>query len=106
MWFCFNKAFVSIVALHNSDRLLVRSRKRMHLVRLFPMRRDEIETTPERDYRFRITASREEMAGLVAASVKEIDYPNFKNSVKDPGLHDMYSAWWSDHYHYQSQKGL
>jgi hypothetical protein len=30
-----------------------------------------------------------------------INYPNFKNSVKDDDLHNLYLAFWGDHHRYQ-----
>jgi hypothetical protein len=30
-----------------------------------------------------------------------IDYTNFKNSVQDDQLHDLYSDFWTLHYRYQ-----
>lgn len=105
VWLCLNNAFVSIVRdSAHPGRLLVRARKGEHLKRLFPDKTPEM--TPSRDYRFRVSVNKDVVASLIAAKVAAIDYGNFKNSVKEPGLHDMYSTWWCDHNQYQASKTL
>ena len=104
MWLALTNAFVSVVAETGTKNLLVRARKREHLKRIFPGHK--IQETPERDYRFRTVVSRDTMAKRAAQAVYDIDYPNFKNSVKDHGLHDLYSGFWMDHNQYQHTKGL
>jgi hypothetical protein len=42
---------------------------------------------------------------LIGVVYDEVTYPNFKSSVKDPALHDMYALWWSDHRAYQDRVG-
>ncbi len=96
MWICLNDAFISIVTDEKDPtQLKVRARRRDHLKRLFP--RARIHVDDKADYRFRIFTSREEVAGVIAAHVLDIHYPNFKSSVKDRQLHDMYALWWGDH---------
>ncbi|WP_445504809.1 hypothetical protein [Microvirga sp. G4-2] len=104
MWICFNDAFVSAVQ-HRDDpnRLCVRARKREHLQRLLPDA--EIIEIPNRDYACRVFVSKKEFAELVTRRINEIDYPNFKNSVRDDGLHDLYADFWELHYRYQQRKG-
>jgi hypothetical protein len=100
MWVCFNNAFVSAVQdRHNPDRLCVRARKREHLERLFP--NAEIITIPSRDYACRVFVTKPQFAELLARRVGEIDYPNFKNSVCEDGLHDLYADFWDLHWSYQ-----
>lgn len=102
MWICFNNAFVSVVADKNEPgKLMVRARQRAHLVAVFGKGRKVVETK-NADYRWRVLATRSEVAALVAKSVTDIGYTNFKNSVTDDPLHDMYALWWSDHHRLQT----
>ncbi|WP_114944804.1 hypothetical protein [Microvirga calopogonii] len=100
MWICYNDAFVSAVQ-HRDDpsRLCVRARKKEHLQRLFPAA--EIMEIPSRDYACRVLVSKQEFAELVTRRINEIDYPNFKDSVRDDGLHDLYADFWELHWAYQ-----
>jgi hypothetical protein len=57
-------------------------------------------------YRWRVFSSREEVAKvLISVVYDEVTHPNFKNSVKDPALHDMYALWWGDHRAYHARVG-
>jgi hypothetical protein len=103
MWICFNNAFVSVV--QDRDKpgyLLVRARRKAHLTKLFP--KAKITETPKRDYRWRVSVPPLYMADLVAKHIIGIDYGNFKDSVKEDALHDMYSLWWGDHHRYQTDR--
>lgn len=42
-----------------------------------------------------------QFAELLARRVSEINYPNFKNSVREDGLHDLYADFWDLHWSYQ-----
>ena len=101
MWVCFNDAFVSAVEDRNDPaRLCVRARKQEHLERLFPD--IEVLQLPTTDYVFRVFVSKADFATLVADRIEHIDYPNFKNSVRDEGLHELYEDFWELHYAYQN----
>lgn len=104
MWLCLNNAFVSIVADTNPSKFKVRARKREHLERLFPG--EKIIETKTTDYRYRVIVSRGAVGAMVSKAVYGIDYPNFKNSVAENGLHDMYSDFWVLHRRYQSAAAL
>lgn len=103
MWICLNDGFVSIVQVHDQpERLLVRARRREHLRAFLNGAPDhtkaflkgaKIATTPGHDYRFRVVLPRGVVAELLAARVLAIDYGNFKDSVKEPKLHHLYSTW-------------
>ena len=94
MWIVLNDSFLSIVAHPTRPKLLlVRARKEEDLHAVFPYA--TIQATPERDYQFRITASRKTVQRMLAGEVKRINYPNFKDSVADLERHDAYSAIWS-----------
>ena len=104
MWICLNNGFLSIVQGRN-NLLLVRARKRPHLEAflrdsVFMM---DILHTPERDYHWRVELDRGAVARLLTRQIRNIDYSNFKDSVKEDELHDMYALWWSDHEGYQGR---
>jgi hypothetical protein len=46
------------------------------------------------DYLYRAVVPRNELADAVAAQIKDIDYANFKSSVKDDVLHEGYLDVW------------
>lgn len=77
----------------------VRARKREHLATLFPDH--DIHASKDTDYRFRVFVKKEAFAALIAKKAMEIDYGNFKDSVKDRRLHDLYADFWRLHWNYQ-----
>jgi hypothetical protein len=94
MWICTNTGFYSVVEDHADKSMLwVRARHPDHLKNLFP---DDakIEETPDRDYRYRTHATKDAVADLVAARIKNISYGNFKRSVEDKRLKQLYSEFW------------
>ena len=99
MWVCFNNGFVSAVKCHDSDMLKIRARRKDHLENLFPDK--EIQTTTNTDYKYRVFATKEEFAKLVSDSIMNTEYTNFKNSVRDHDLHELYAEFWQLHYLYQ-----
>lgn len=99
MWICFNDAFVSAVEDRMDKSMLrVRARKREHLNFL----NKPITENGGSDYKFRAMIKKEEFAELVKQRILNIDYGNFKNSVKDHKLHDLYADFWDLHYIYQA----
>ena len=97
MWICLNNSFVSIVQ-HPllNDVLIVRGRRHedvMNFVNGFFCR--GYEQTDTRDYRYRVLIDRNELPKILATHAEKIDYTNFKNSVEDDNLHDMYSEVWA-----------
>lgn len=102
MWFCFNDGFVSVVKDNKSkDKLLIRSRTKKDLENIVGDKYTIIET-PKRDYRFRISLDTKTWNEIVSNRIQNIDYHNFKNSVEDDSLHDLYSNFWFLHWNYQS----
>jgi hypothetical protein len=100
MWICLNDAFLSAVQdRDNVDRLCVRARKYSHLQHLFP--ETEIVVTPHADYACRVFVTKHEFAQMLIRKVGEIQYTNFKNSVRERALHDLYSEFWLQHRAYQ-----
>jgi hypothetical protein len=72
----------------STTELTVRARKREHLTNVFGPSAT-IEVTPDRDYKYRTIAGRKKAADIVSSRVQNIDYGNFKDSVRSDGLHDL-----------------
>lgn len=93
MWLCLNNAFLSVVDKATAPGcLMVRARVAGHIEAVFPGA--VVQRTEGNDYLFRAEIARGEVAARVAEAIMEIDYNNFKNSVKANRLHDAYSAVW------------
>jgi hypothetical protein len=100
MWFCFNDGFCSAVQDRSDPNgLVVRARRRKDIENIFPDK--EIIVGGSTDYNYRVFCTKEEFAKLVADSIMNIKYDNFKNSVNDYDLHDLYANFWGLHYDYQ-----
>lgn len=100
MWFCFNDGFVSVVQDKlGIDELVVRARRPEILDELFPGR--EITILNHSDYKYRLYCSKQELASVVQNRIFDINYTNFKDSVDDSDLQDLYSNFWVGHYRYQ-----
>lgn len=96
MWVCFNDSFLSIVAKEcGPDELLVRARRPGDIEKVFPGAK--VKKSPSTDYLFRAVLPRALVAEAVAQRLMEVDYSNFKNSVREDKLHDAYSAFWGIH---------
>lgn len=93
MWVMLNDAWLSIVAdREDQDFLLVRSRRRGDVARIFGVEESEDH---QADYTFRAFVPRDQVAGVMAREVERVDYDNFKNSVKDDALHSAFSSVWT-----------
>jgi hypothetical protein len=94
MWIFLNNAMLSIVE-HNElpGFLHVRARLKGDIERVFPGER--VIETPKADYRFRATINSSHVKRAMANAVDDIDYTNFKGSVKDHDRHDYYMDVWS-----------
>lgn len=80
MWIFTQKGFLSIVRhIDKANVLIVRSRFRGHIEKIFP--NAVIEEDSTKDYRFRAEVPAKEVSRVVARMVSEIDYDNFKNSL-------------------------
>lgn len=102
MWICFNDSFISAVQDRNDpDNLCVRARNRDHLAVLFP--NEEIVEMPGTDYACRVFVNKAVLAELLIRRITEIDYTNFKASVADSRLGDLYAGFWEDHRGYQEE---
>lgn len=98
MWICLNDAFVSIVEhKDNPDILCCRGRFEGDLQRAFDghMTGQPVQQTPTADYEFRVELPRAVVQRALAAHVASINYRNFKGSVRNDQLHDVYLRVWT-----------
>ena len=100
MWFCMNDGFISAVV-HRDDAslLCVRARRKKDIESIFPGK--EIILKKNADYKYRVVISKEEFSKIILDRIMNINYDNFKNSVPDNDLHELYGKFWSQHYMYQ-----
>jgi hypothetical protein len=95
MWIFLSDAFLSIVAHREKPGvLLVRARAPGDISAVFPTA--EVKVTPGADYRYRAEVPAAAVAEVLAARVRDIAYPNFKDTVRDPARHDAYLDVWAD----------
>ncbi len=95
MWIALPTSFLSVVAprsaLHG-PHLLVRARAVGDIERVFPHAR--VAHTPKSDYAYRAGLPRTLVAETLAASIEAIDYPNFKDTVRESDRHNAYLESW------------
>ena len=93
MWIMLSGGFLSIVDnSYTKGELLVRARREGDIEKVFP---DAVVTSVEgRDYLYRASVKREDVAEAMHAQVMGINYPNFKDSVGDDTLHSHYAQVW------------
>lgn len=96
MWLCLKEGFMSIVDKDVPEGyLIVRGRRKEHILAYFPDADVKHTGGPDRDYHFRAQISREEVAKVVSDYIlNEISEGNFKASVKDRLLHNTYMSAW------------
>jgi hypothetical protein len=110
MWICLNDCFVSAVE-HRGDKtkLVVRARRVAHLKALFgdgvkleKSKRDKKGLPP--DYVCRTIVTKKAFAKLISDEIlNRITYSNFKDSVNDLELHNLYLRFWADHKRFQEE---
>ena len=88
--------------------MLVRARVRRHLAALME-RFSSISARPIQvdagtDYRYRIVVSKKTWTAIAAELANEIDYNNFKNSVRDHDLHRALMDVWQRMYRMQMEE--
>src|SRR5690348_1844856 len=100
MWLLTPDGFFSIVQKTDEEDLCVRARDAADLDRLrsryLPTLNKTLETHGG-DYRYRAWVSREALAEVMVAIVRDLDYSNFKNEVarRDPERAHLYGEVWS-----------
>ena len=93
MWIMFNNAFLSVVdKAPDPDQLVVRARVEGHIEAVFPTA--TVIRDASGDYLFRAFIDRADVADAMFKAVMNINYPNFKNSIKDDRYHDACSRVW------------
>ena len=100
MWICTSNGFLSVVA-NRDDKstLLVRARLAGHIESAFPDAKIFYKTGS--DYLYRALIPREEVAQVIAKQITDINYDNFKNSVKNRPYHDALLGMWTIMYRLQ-----
>jgi hypothetical protein len=95
MWICLNDSFLSIVDKGDPSgaTLLVRARREGDIARTFPEAVVEVGTGS--DYPFRARLPRERVAARLAEALRDLRYPNFKSSVREPRRHRVYAELWA-----------
>ena len=102
MWIFLSDAFLSIVDKGgDGSTLLVRARQAGEIERVFP--EAKVIEGAGTDYRYRARIAREAVAQAIADSIRAINYPNFKSTVKDRKRHDAYMRVWDAMYALQSR---
>lgn len=93
MWVCLNNAFFSIVAQRDKPDgdLIVRARRKGDIEHVFGV---AATATPHRDYAYRAVLPRDEIGRVLVATLLDVRYHNFKDSVRDSKLHSAYAAVW------------
>lgn len=108
MWIFLNNAFLSIVIdrQSNEGNLLVRARRKGDIEAVFP--RAKVTVNAKRDYRFRASIRRQDVASAIADSICGISYDNFKDSIpkKDHERHTAYLRVWSTMEQFQRPRRL
>jgi hypothetical protein len=100
MWIFTSGCFVSIVEdCASADRLIVRGRFKGDVERFLNPLPSGVSVreivTPAADYRFRATVDRSDVCAAVVRASYEVDYPNFKNSMKADWRHRVAMGVWS-----------
>ena len=102
MWIILNKTFMSIVEnRHNKNELLVRSRVKGDIEKIFPDA--EVIENNDADYLFRAFLPRGQVSEAIKKEVDMIDYGNFKDSVPKSDIKRLnsYMNVWNNLRHLQ-----
>lgn len=82
MWIFTTEGFVSAVEhRHGANSLMVRARSKHALLELSRRTSGVVEQSPDADYPFRLTVSREVFSQWLSAEVSAINYFNFKDAA-------------------------
>lgn len=97
MWIMLNNAFISVVQDRDDPTLLLaRARVKGDLERVFgPIVKPDVKRTVDADYRYRLTIERWELRDALTQAATGIDYPNFKDSVKEKDRAGAYLRCWT-----------
>ena len=93
MWIQFNNAFLSIVENRDNElELLVRARIKGDIEKIFP--EADVFEDNNADYKYRAFISKAKVGRRMMLKLTEINYDNFKNSVKEIERKTAYSNVW------------
>jgi len=92
MWIYLQNSFISIVAGETPDMLQVRGRRQGDVEFICPQA--VVRKTEGRDYLYRAFLKKEEVSDAIAKAVLAVNYPNFKDGVKNHELHSVYLDVW------------
>jgi len=99
MWIGDNEGWLSIVKhLDKPDHLLVRARRREHIEKIFP--NADIYENMKADYPYRADIPKSDVISIMVDRIDRIDYPNFKDSVKEPMYGEALTKVWNVMYTY------
>lgn len=100
MWLFLSDAMLSIVQKpDDKNTLTVRARSKGEIESVFPDAK--VIVGAGTDYRFRAKVAREIVAKAMYDQVMNLNYGNFKSSVKNRKRHDAYMGVWDVMYQYQ-----
>lgn len=94
MWILIHDCFFSIV--HKdcaADEHVVRARRKGDIEKLWPDAK--VIKLTNADYLFRAVIKKADIIKALSTEIEDIEYDNFKNSVKDDRLHDAYATTWA-----------
>ena len=97
MWVFLNNSFLSIVEnRNNKEELLVRSRVRGDIDKIFPD--SNIFEMENSDYKYRSYIKKTEVSEKIREIVTNINYDNFKNSISksEDQRHSSYLNVWNE----------
>ena len=95
MWIQLNNAFLSIVENRKkTTELLVRARVKGDIEKVFP--EADVFEDNNADYKYRAFISKVIVAEKIMLKVTEINYDNFKNSVKEIKRKKVYGNIWAE----------
>lgn len=106
MWVFLNNAFFSIVQDRKDPEVVViRARIKGDLEKAFGVSPESVKETDDSDYRFRIFATKADVAHAMHQHVLNIDYTNFKDSIhpKDKNRKKHYSEVWAVMFRWQDR---
>lgn len=92
MWLFSQGGMFSIVEDEDNDHLLVRARVAGDIERYWP--NATVAVTDVSDYRYRATLPRRQVADVIHAMVENIEYGNFKDSVRERQRIPFYLRVW------------
>ncbi len=108
MWIMTQHGFYSIVASKEQKGFQIRARVQQDIENALEIIDDDELTfiiTPQADYRFRVTVSKEQLTRFMNHVVAHIDYPNFKERIHKKSdqkyKDDAYLAVWATMYQLQ-----